>query len=90
MQTTDLIKYIKEALVLMEEKQMKSQEKIISDFIHEYKRVLKKLEEQKDSISSLEFGKMKSFTRMYMETSSDYRQEFLNAMGVVESIIKRK
>ena len=90
MQTMDLIKSIKKALVLMEEKQMETQEKIISDFIHEYKRVLKKLEEQKDSISSLEFGKMKSFTRMYMETYSDYRQEFLNAMGVVESIIKRK
>lgn len=50
--------------------------------------MLSALEEQQE-ISSYEFGKMKSFTRMYMEASLNYNQEFLNAMGDVESTIEK-
>lgn len=89
MKVIDLIENMKKALMLMEKKRSESQEEILVDFIQEYKRVLSKLEEQKENIQSSEFGKIKSFTRMYMETSSDYRQEFLNAMSVVEDIIKK-
>jgi hypothetical protein len=85
----ELQSFIKKALVLIEKKQLKSNESIIANFTNEYKRVLNVISREGETVSKKEFNKMKSFTRMYMETSSDYNQEFLHYMGKFESMIKK-
>lgn len=89
MKTSDLKLFMEKALILMKKKHLESNEPILTYFIAEYKRVLDIIESDGEAIQKKEFGLIKSFSRMYMETSSDYRQNFLNAMGEVENIIKK-
>ncbi|MEJ8553926.1 hypothetical protein [Tepidibacter sp. Z1-5] len=89
MQISEFKCLLERALALMEKKLLKSNESIIKVFINEYNRVLGIINYDSKDISNGELRKMKMFTRMYMETSSDYKQDFLYAMGDVESAIKK-
>ncbi|WDV45177.1 hypothetical protein PV797_16870 [Clostridiaceae bacterium M8S5] len=88
MENTELKKLIENALVLLEKKYSETKEDIIKTFIDEYTRVLSLL--QNKSTKSIKLEKIKTFTRMYMETSSNYAQDFLYAMSKVEEAIKNK
>ena len=89
MQTSEFKCLLEKALVLMERKLLESNESIIKDFINEYNRILNIISDENKRIPNEELRKMKTFTRMYMETSSNYKQDFLYAMGDVERAIKK-
>jgi hypothetical protein len=89
-QDRDLIKKIEKVLLELNKKRSSSDEVIIDRFINLYLEVLNIVKsKQKKELSEDDFIKIKTLGRAYLETSSDYRQDFLYAMSDVENAIKK-
>lgn len=86
----DLNSKVEKVLTDLRKKQAESDEVIIDRFIKLYEEVLKTLNTKKGSeLSKADFVAIKTLGRAYLETSSDYRQDFLFSMSDVEMAIKK-
>ena len=86
MSTEILIESINSALDLLNEKYARSSEKIIEVFIERYSAALESL--QKEVFDRDCLTRLKHCTRMYLEASSNYEQEFFKQMELVEKLLK--
>ncbi|MCP4321833.1 MAG: hypothetical protein GY787_08295 [Alteromonadales bacterium] len=88
----DLIKQITKTIEKLELKESSSNEKIIPEYIERYKKALLSLNSDvANSLSDISKKNLNSLldcARGYMETSSNYSQEFLVEMSKTEKIIK--
>lgn len=84
---TKLINQLKKTIRLLEEKQTAtaSNEAVISEYIEKYKVAISHINSSEDTKS---LRKLLKCARGYLETSSDYEQDFLYAMGETEQLIK--
>lgn len=82
---TKLINQLKKTIRLLEEKQAASNEAVISEFIEKYKVAISHINSSEDTKP---LRKLLNCARGYLETSSDYEQDFLYAMGETEQLIK--
>lgn len=80
-----LINQLSQTIQLLEEKQAASNEAIISDYIRIYKQAISQVNSADNSKA---LRKLLNCARGYLETSSDYDQKFLHAMGETEQLIK--
>lgn len=87
MNNVELKEMLKEALELMYEKQRAEYESIVDVFIKKYEVLLNIIDSQGE-VTSADVTGIKTCTRAYAETSSNYRQEFLNALGAVEKYVR--
>lgn len=86
----DLKKQIESTIKALELKKRSSGEPVIDDYIHKYQSVLSFIQsgEPRDVVIK-KSQSILNCVRGYMETSSDYQQEFLKEMGNTEKIIKQ-
>lgn len=89
METDELKRLIEKAIVLMKKKQKVKKESIIDIFIKDYENIREQLINKNDD-ESIDFSKIRFCTRRYMETSSNYRQDFLDVLGTVEKHISKR
>ena len=86
----EIINRVEKALIELRKKQGESDETIIDRFIRLYEEVLNTLNTKDESeLSRVDFVSIKTLGRAYMETSNDYRQDFLYAMSDVGVVIKK-
>ncbi|MEF3074483.1 hypothetical protein V2P20_05550 [Methylobacter sp. Wu1] len=74
----------------LELKRQSSSEPVIDEYLKKYKDVLKAIENgsSESDVHKLA-NKLLNCARGYMETSSNYQQDFLNEMGKTEKIVKQ-
>lgn len=88
MQNTTVKLLVEKALALLNKQYSETNEKIIKEFIEKYSDALSIISHNKQ-LEKKDFAKILNLTRMYAETSSNYSQNFLDAMYEVESYIKK-
>lgn len=85
---SDLSSQINQTIDSLEKKSQASSEDYIILILKKYKLVKTELDLKKDKIDLGVLKKLLNGARGYMETSSDYNQDFLNEMGRTEKLIK--
>lgn len=82
----DLYNSMKNAIIALEKKYDSSHEEIVQEFLIQYKEIYRRIETNEDF--SLLLEGISCCTTIYMQTSSNYSQDFLNKMWDVERIIQ--
>ena len=72
---------------LLEAKCGESGEEVVVEILRRYKLVLERIRGLEVVVAE-DFREIRTLSRMYLETSSDYMQDFLEAMGRVEALLK--
>lgn len=86
----DLKGQLEKTIKALELKCQSSSEPVVDSYLDKYKDVLKTIEfgASKEDVRK-RAKKLLNCARGYMETSTDYQQDFLNAMGRAEKIVKQ-
>lgn len=82
-----LIERLEGSIEAIDKKYQVSGEDILNDYLKKYQAALDALRSG-SSDAGKRLKKLKNCARGYLETSSDYDQEFLREMGETEKIIK--
>lgn len=87
---SDLENQIESTLDTLELKQKTAQEEIVNSFIDKYKNVQAIIQAGNSKDEIVKKAKaLLGAARGYLETSSDYQQDFLNEMSKTEKLIKQ-
>ena len=86
----DLKGQLEKTIKVLESKCQSSSESVVDGYLDKYKDVLKVIESgaSKEDVRK-RAKKLLHCARGYMETSSDYQQDFLDEMGKTEKIVNQ-
>ncbi|HBY88151.1 MAG TPA: hypothetical protein DEO86_20035 [Colwellia sp.] len=90
MESNELIIQLEVTINSLEQKIADSPEPIIFKYLEKYRAAISSLKNVDDKSSpKIYLNKLLSCYRGYLETSSNYKQDFLDEMGKSEELIKR-